>query len=187
MGRLGISVYPRVVQAAAAAIVLVVVAGLVIRFGAAGNPVLVDQSWHDLMVTARSPAADGIARTLNAIGGTLVMTTVVVVPALVLTGLREWRAGGALVMSMVVASCASDLLKVIVGRARPDDVLIGVAGDAFPSGHATSAAALGVAVALIVRQLWAWALAAIWLIQRLGRRHQPTTTAESGQRGPGGA
>lgn len=152
------------VPAAAAAIGIVTAAGLAIRFVAAGRPVLADQAWHDLMADFPSPGADRIARTLNSIGGTPAMTAVVTVASLVMLARRERRAAAFLVTSLVASSAASNLLKVIVGRARPIDAVIEDRRPAFPSGHATSAGALGVALGLLVRRPWAWALVPVWAV-----------------------
>jgi len=155
-------VHPLPVPAAAAAIGIVTAAGLAIRFVAAGRPVLADQAWHDLMADVRSSGADRIARSLNAIGGTPAMTAVVTVAGLVLLARSERRSAALLVTSLVASSGASNLLKVVVGRTRPVDAVMEDRRPAFPSGHATSAGALGIAIALMVRRPWVVALVPVW-------------------------
>lgn len=155
-------VHPRLVPAAGTAIGLVAATGLAIRFVAAGRPVLADSAWHDLMADTRNPMADRVARVLNAIGGTSAMTAVGAVGALVLWMRHERRSAAFLVTSLVLSSAASNLLKFVVGRTRPADAVIEDARPAFPSGHATSAGALGVALALLLRQPWAGALVPLW-------------------------
>jgi undecaprenyl-diphosphatase len=60
-------------------------------------------------------------------------------------------------MLMVLAgnSAIVNLIKVVVGRARPDvSVLVGFSGQSFPSGHSAAAAACWGAVALLVARRW---------------------------------
>jgi len=78
------------------------------------------------------------------------------VPLLLTTGLVLWSATRSprpllfLVACLAGASALSNLVKLAVARPRPDDALIDAIGYAFPSGHATNAAAcwLGLALAL---------------------------------------
>ena len=73
---------------------------------------------------------------------------------------------GAVAIAYGLATAASEWLKVVVGRARPDatDALIDVpTTKSFPSGHATTAFAAAVALAVLAPR-WRWpalALAAI--------------------------
>ncbi|WP_233255377.1 phosphatase PAP2 family protein [Naasia lichenicola] len=149
-------------SAASLAILFVIASGVAIRFVAAGGAIGPDQSWHDLMATLRTQFADSLARVLNAVGGTLDVTTVVVVLAIVLLARREWRVGVSLVASILISLIAFNALKAVVGRARPLDALVAAGGDSFPSGHSTMAAALAVGIALIVRRVWVWVLAIVW-------------------------
>jgi undecaprenyl-diphosphatase len=114
------------------------------------------------MAEARNPLADRIARTLHAIGGTFAMTAVVVVGAVLLMLRREWRLSVSLVTSLVASSGASNLLKGTVRRTRPEDAVLEDAKPAFPSGHATSAGALGAAIVLIAPRGWVVVLALVW-------------------------
>ncbi|WP_233255426.1 phosphatase PAP2 family protein [Naasia lichenicola] len=103
-----------------------------------------------------------MAGTLNAVGGTLDVTAVVVVLVVIFFARREWRIGISMVTSFLVSLIAFDSLKAIVGRARPLDAILAAGGDSFPSGHSALAAALAVGIALVVRRVWVWVLAIVW-------------------------
>ncbi|MSP49757.1 MAG: phosphatase PAP2 family protein [Alphaproteobacteria bacterium] len=84
-----------------------------------------------------------------------------------------------LFLAVAATGLAADLLKVLVGRARPkhlfQDGLMALAPGSlssswwsFPSGHATTIGAVAVALALLApRLVWAWMLLA--LVVALGR------------------
>jgi undecaprenyl-diphosphatase len=55
-----------------------------------------------------------------------------------------------LAASLAGASALSNLTKLAVARARPEDGLVDTIGYAFPSGHSTAAAAGWIALAFVV-------------------------------------
>ncbi len=82
-------------------------------------------------------------------------TNVYTAASLIVTGLllviRRFRLAAFIVTVTVGQWLLSNLLKNLVGRERPDlHRLVDAAGYSFPSGHATAAAALYLALALIV-------------------------------------
>ncbi len=99
-----------------------------------------------------TPATTTVLRVLTYLG-----STIVALPLVVVLGLVEHRRlpnrsipvflllveGGQLLLA--------NLVKLLVGRARPDiDQLAGVSGLSFPSGHTTTAAATFAALALLL-------------------------------------
>jgi len=76
------------------------------------------------------------------------------VPLMLVTGIVLWRVRRSprplffLAACVAGASALSNLVKLVVARPRPDDALIDAIGYAFPSGHATNAAACWLALAL---------------------------------------
>ena len=150
---------------ATTALALVVTGALVFR-APDGAPTLVDSWWHDLLASNRSPVIEVIARALNVAGGTLVMTLVTLVLVLALLIARRWHAAIIVGVTVPLASGAHSLLKLAVDRPRPPDALLELSTASFPSGHATTAASITVALvlALAVTRAWAWALAAAWTI-----------------------
>lgn len=144
-------------------VIAVVVSGVVIRLLGQNAPFGIDQPWHDLLATHRSPGFTAISLALNLLGGTLVSTLMTVALVLALLWRRRLRAAVAIAASVAVASGASTLLKAIVDRARPVDAALEIGSGSFPSGHATTAAALAVSIALLVRLGWVWIAASLWV------------------------
>jgi len=56
------------------------------------------------------------------------------------------------------------LLKEIVGRPRPEDMLVVSDFGSFPSGHSANAATLMVCLAIIVHRAWVWAAGAAYVV-----------------------
>jgi undecaprenyl-diphosphatase len=95
-------------------------------------------------------------KTVTQLGSTIV---VVVVGAIVGLGTsfttRRVAPTAFILMVLVGNSAITNLIKVLVGRARPTiSVLAGFTGQSFPSGHSAAAAACWGAVALLVARHW---------------------------------
>ena len=97
----------------------------------------------------------GVLRVIEAGFGTVAMTlyTIVLAVAMLLKGHR--RAGVFTIAVMVVTAVATSELKVLVGRERPvwQDPGALLTSGAFPSGHASSAAALAGVILVLVTML----------------------------------
>lgn len=141
--------------------------------GNAGAPVPRDvaaESWG-----ASLPVAwEGAARGLNTIGGGIV--GVLVVPLLIVAVLvvaRRRRAAVVAVVAMVVSAGLVQLLKRVVARDRPEDMVVTSDFGSFPSGHTANAATLGVLAVVLVARVWRWwvaALAVCWLLAMAASR-----------------
>ena len=96
-------------------------------------------------------------KAVTQLGSTIVVVIVGVIVGLGIS-LRTRRVAPALFMLIVLAgnSAIVNLIKVVVGRARPTiSVLTGfTTGQSFPSGHSAAAAACWGAVALLVARHW---------------------------------
>jgi membrane-associated phospholipid phosphatase len=150
---------PQGVMGALLSIALVVVALALTAFGALLAMVETDSGLARLDASAAQWGADNasdtstdVLRTISKLGGTEWGVVLLVV-----VGLIEMRRSRSLVaFAFLVATAGGALLimnaaKWIVGRERPDvDQLTGYAGASFPSGHATQAAALFAAFALLL-------------------------------------
>jgi membrane-associated phospholipid phosphatase len=116
----------------------------------------------------------------------IVWTSIV---AIVMLSRRQLRAAAWVVVVMVTTSMTTTLLKGLLARGRPDwqDQTDLLASKSFPSGHASSTAALtGILIVLVWTQLRSstirWAVTALlvvtWLLVCLDRvllgRHYPT-------------
>ena len=133
----------------------------------AGLAVLIVRSWAPLLDVDRSvgtaihdwalrtPWAVDVSRVLETIGRFRFAMWVVVATTVVLLLTRRWWAALTLVVLAAVAPLVTDLLKLIVGRARPvwavplgsEDTL------SYPSGHATAGIAVYAACAVAIGSL----------------------------------
>lgn len=149
-----------------AALVLVVVGGALIalrQFEVV--PYAVDDAWMDALVEVRTPFLDGVARVFDRLGGGVL--GVIVVPLLVLAlllALRRWWAAIYFLAASVVSAGLVQLVKNLVDRPRPEEILVAVDFGSFPSGHAANAATIAVVLGIVLRRRWVWALGALWVI-----------------------
>jgi len=125
------------------------VAGIVVASG------FLDETVRDYAQDHRTETKDDIARVFRHMGQPEVYATVGL--GTILTGLLAsdddiTRAGGRITGSLLTAGLSSGIIKVVVGRKRPNsstepDELDPFSGnDAFPSGHTTMAFALAASV-----------------------------------------
>ena len=121
-----------------------------------------DEAFARFGAEQSSEAATDFLRAVSLLGGTTGVLLLAAVVAVVEYGrIRTWAVFGFLALAVLGQFLASNAIKLIVGRARPDLLpLTGFSGDSFPSGHSTAAAATFMAIALVV-----------------GRRRSPTTKA----------
>lgn len=134
---------------APAAFAGLVVAGWVIgrsitRSTAIGPPG-VDRSILRFMMDHEVASLTGAMRVLTYLGSSLLLVPVIVTTALAWRLWRkDWSAARLLGAVYLGAALVFDTVKRLVGRSRPPDELhlAGAGGFAFPSGHATQAAAV---------------------------------------------
>ena len=120
----------------------------------------------------RTPPLTALAEAVQTAGDSRQVLGALGVAALAaVVALKAWRVGAAAVVAVAAAWLASDALKELVQRPRPDPalVILIVDGWAMPSGHAARAAAVSVAV--LVAAGWsasgerrAWALGLAWAL-----------------------
>ena len=115
-----------------------------------------DPSRLQLVIDHRSAALERLAKVLSAVGS---------VPALLLFGaafaaLLWWTRRPLIVavgplLALGVAGVAAEVLKVTVGRARPDEAfrLVAETAPSFPSGHSTDTAAFFLTAAILLAVL----------------------------------
>lgn len=145
-------------------IALVVVSGILIATVAHDLPLGIDRAWHDLLLNHRSAAADGVARFLNAAGGVTVMSVVTLLIAVGLALRRNIRAAVSVALTVALASGISTIVKLLVARPRPADGIVAARSFSFPSGHATTAAAITVALLIAFPHVWSRVVASTWIV-----------------------
>jgi undecaprenyl-diphosphatase len=145
------------------------VLGLVLAFLIAqrGNdlPFMLDSEWsEEVFDDDRLPILEWMSYGMNWLGGgafaTFILPVLIVVVLLLLK--RKWSA-----LFFALVSLASvgitQLLKNLVDRARPEEMLVISDHGSFPSGHAANAATMAVALGIIFPRVWVWAAGAIWV------------------------
>jgi undecaprenyl-diphosphatase len=135
--------------------VLVLGVALGVIIAARGNGALrFDLAWMREVVEHRSPFWDVPARVMNVVGGTAVTTLVAIVLVVVLVLLRRRWTALYVALAFLASNLVVQLLKLVLSRARPEDILVSITSGSFPSGHVADAATLAVVVAIIVWRWW---------------------------------
>lgn len=142
----------------AALSLLATAALLALLFGhwLAPDPLMIDRSIIQGLRAWGGPSwLPGVAVDLTALGGSTVVTLVVVLVAGFLLMQRLWLTALALVLATSTGGQMVWLIKRTIGRARPDLVphLVDVSNASFPSGHATNSAIIYLTMAGLVAQV----------------------------------
>src|SRR6478609_5896232 len=157
------------VVSAAAALLLVVLLGAVIFYRQADKPFGFEVEWMGELVEARVPVFTALALALNCISG------VAIVPLVIVAGLLLWRRPWA-ALYFVCATIASALvvlvMKNVIGRPRPTDILVSADVGSFPSGHSANAALIATTLGIIFWRTWVWIVGAAYtLLMMLSRTY----------------
>ncbi len=106
----------------------------------------------DVAVPIGSARFASAVRDVTALGGTTVLTIVVVFAAALLVAARRWRIGALLVGATALGGWLNTVVKDVVSRARPDLVphLMDERSQSFPSGHAANSAIVYLTLATLV-------------------------------------
>lgn len=111
----------------------------------------------------------GAFATITATGSLRFLSVVAVLTTLVLLLARRWLDAILVAVSPAIAASLVTLVKVAVGRSRPDGGVAVYAGASFPSGHTVGVAAFATAVAIVAAGIWprsrfvAASLAGAWI------------------------
>ncbi len=115
------------------------------------QPVWFDADVASFMLSHRRTGLTSVVEIVTWLGSTAVLVPLGAVVGLVLRRVtRSWQPFLILAATLAGASTLSNLTKLAVARARPDDGLVNAIGYAFPSGHATAAAAGWIALAFVI-------------------------------------
>lgn len=153
-----------VVSSAAALLLAGALAALIV-FREHNKPFGFELGWMGRLIDYRSEVWTGVALLFNALGGGVI--GILVVPLGVATALfllrRRWAALYFLVASIAGAALVQ-LIKELVGRPRPTDILVTADFGSFPSGHSANAAVIATTLGIILARWWIWAAGAIYTI-----------------------
>jgi membrane-associated phospholipid phosphatase len=150
----------------ATAIVLAVGLGALVALRQ--SPYGVDAEWLEEVVEHRSPVWDVPAMVMNFLGGGWfgVFVVPVGIAVALLIARKRWSA-----LYFVLASALSagvvQVLKNVLGRARPEDILVVSDYGSFPSGHVANATTVAVALGFILQRRWVWFAGAAWVLLML--------------------
>ncbi|HET8928810.1 MAG TPA: phosphatase PAP2 family protein [Microbacterium sp.] len=136
-----------------------------ILLGVDDGPFPIDRAWQDLLVPVRAPLLLWFSYAMNVIGGGWVAILVVpigVAVVLVVLG-RPWSAAYFVVAAAVSAGMVQ-VVKHLVGRARPEDILVISDFGSFPSGHVANAATVAMALFVLFPHLWTALAGAAWVV-----------------------
>jgi undecaprenyl-diphosphatase len=151
-----------IVYAGVVAIVLTVGLGIL---AALRDTIRIDEAWMTEVLEWRGPLGESVSRVFDFLGGG--WFAILVVP--IGTGIafifvrRPWSALD-FVLASAVAALLCQLLKVLFGRARPEQILLSLDSGSFPSGHTTNAAVIAVSLGLLLRRAWVWVLGMLYLV-----------------------
>lgn len=136
-----------------------------IVFGVDNGTFGLDRWWGSLIVGTRGTVADVFSYTLDWVGGGWM--GVFAVPAFIVTVLlifrRPWAAAY-FVAAEVVSVAIVQVLKHVVGRARPEDIIVTSDFGSFPSGHVANAATIATALFVIFPHVWVWIGGVVYVV-----------------------
>jgi undecaprenyl-diphosphatase len=153
------------VVSASAALLLVVLLGAVIFYRQADKPFGFEVEWMAEIVEARAPVFTAPALVLNWIGGGI--SAIAIVPVVIIACLLIWRRPwGALYFACAAIASALVVLviKNVVGRPRPTDILVVADFGSFPSGHSANAALVATTLGIVFWRGWVWIVGAAYTV-----------------------
>lgn len=111
-----------------------------------------DKAALEAVIAMRTPALNGIAVDVTALGSMTVLTLIVTVAACCFALYAHWGSAAQLVIAAVGGGTISELLKMVLERERPDVVgrLVHVASHSYPSGHSMASASAYLTLAIVV-------------------------------------
>ncbi len=147
------------------ALLLVAALALVIVYREHNKPFGFELEWMGEVVEHRSAFWTVPALVFNYLGGGLL--AVLVIPLLAIAALlvfrRRWAA-----LYFAIATLASaavvQVLKGVIGRPRPTEILVHPDFGSFPSGHSANAAVLATVLAIVFARTWVWAAGAVYTV-----------------------
>ncbi|WP_353808047.1 phosphatase PAP2 family protein [Agromyces sp. SYSU T00194] len=147
------------------ALAAVALLGIVIVLAEAREPFGFEVGLMSALAGARTPAITQVALVLDVLGSGLLSN--VVFPILIGVALLVWRRPWAALyfgIAVLASSGVTRLVKVLVGRVRPEDILVQPDFGSFPSGHSSAAAIIATALGLVFLRTWVWVAGVTWTV-----------------------
>jgi len=148
---------------AGAAFAVTLLLGLLVRVQVIVDEV--DGEWMEEVLEMRGPFWEAVSRGFDFLGGGwFAIFAVPVTVAIVLLVLRRpWSAALFILVSAVSAGLVQ-LLKVLYGRLRPEDILLTLESGSYPSGHVANAATVAVLATVLVARWWVAVAGAAYVV-----------------------
>ena len=159
------------VVSASVAVLLAIVLGAVVVLRERGLPFSFDAEWMDEIVEHRNPFWEVPSLVMNSLGGGVIAVFVVpvVVIALLLVFRRPWAALY-FTIAIILSAAVVQVLKTVVGRPRPEQILVVSDFGSFPSGHSANAATLAVALGIVFVRVWIWVAGSAYTLLMMASR-----------------
>ena len=123
-----------------------------------------DLEWMEEIIEHRNPVWEVPSLVMNFLGGGWFAFAL---PAAIVVALcvRRWFWSALFLgVSSVASALLVQLLKGVVGRPRPEEMLVVSDFGSFPSGHSANAATLAVCLGLIFWRVWVWIAGAVYVM-----------------------
>jgi membrane-associated phospholipid phosphatase len=146
------------------ALVAVGLVGAVIAYSER-NPFAFEIDLMTALAAGRTPAVTQAALVLDLLGGGVLSN--IVFPILIVGAMLLWRRPWAALYFGIAALASAGvtrLVKVSVGRVRPEDILVHPDFGSFPSGHSSAAALIATALGLVFMRTWVWVAGIAWTV-----------------------
>ncbi|TXK18488.1 phosphatase PAP2 family protein [Homoserinibacter sp. GY 40078] len=146
------------------AILLTIGLGLLVALRSS-TPSLIDEEWMEEVLENRGYLAELISRIFDVLGGG--WFAVIVVPigvSVAFVFARRPRSALVFLVASASAAALAQLMKVVFGRARPQEILVPLDNGAFPSGHVTNAAVIATCLGLLLWRTWVWVLGSVYVV-----------------------
>jgi len=129
------------------------------------DPTSLDLWWDGILSATPDGPALAVSLFMDMVGGGRFATLWVplILIGVLLAMRRPWGAGY-LVVALLASAGVVQILKHLLGRARPEDILVTSDVGSFPSGHVANAATLTIALWLIFPRRWVGVIAAGWIV-----------------------
>ena len=147
------------------AVAVVLAGGLAVLLAIRGNvPFEADAEWMEEILEHRNPAWEVPALLMNFLGGGWFAFALPAAVIVVLCLRKRYWSGLFLGIASVASALLVQLLKGVVGRPRPEEMLVTADFGSFPSGHSANAATLAVCLGIILWRAWVWAAGAAYVV-----------------------
>ncbi|CAN5275873.1 hypothetical protein BH11ACT3_BH11ACT3_23700 [soil metagenome] len=149
-----------------AGLALALVAGLalVILYREQNKPFGLELEWMGELVEHRSGLFTGAALVFNYLGGGIFAY---ILPVLIALAFLLWKRPWAALYFVIGTGLSAVVVKVIkgvIGRPRPQDILVTSDVGSFPSGHSANAALIAAALGIVFLRGWIWAAGAVYTV-----------------------